>query len=420
MPWTEPIPPLESWGASLRDPLRPALVALAPREMGERLISLAPAPQGPPAFDPALLDRLAAALPVDTSALPHPLLERSVRFGLAHIELTFRGDRPRYGTGVYARPEHDGFPPTIVAAVDALTLWGLDARARRLFCHWLQTFVAPDGHIRYYGPSISEYGQLLTTARRVVERGAPASWLALHRDPLQRLALYLRSLVTGRCGVVLPVGVPEADEAHRPATYFHNAAWAVRGLRDWSALLTESLREPALAAAFSRTAALLHARLLATITETWPTDPTDWWLSPVLETDRPDFGRPPGRVTGTSFGSYTNYRYWPELLGSGVLPTSLARRVVRARLTSGGQLAGATRFEERLDDWPLMDHLEGLWSLGLRQDYWLCLWGHVQLHQAAGHLTAYEQVSLPPGGRVADHCLPCQLVAARATPRLLP
>lgn len=420
MPWTEPMPPMESWGACLRDPLRPVLIGLAPREMGERLMSLAPAPQGPPAFDPDLLKRLAAELPVDTGSLPHPLLARSVRVGLAHIELTFRGDQPRYGTGVYAQSEHEGFPPTIVATVDALTLWGLGTRARRLFGHWLHTFVARDGHIRYYGPSVSEYGQLLTTARRLVERGAPASWLVLHRAPLQALALYLRDLVTGRFGVVLPVGVPEADEAHRPATYFHNAAWAVRGMRDWSALLAEGLREPALAAAFSRTANLLRSRILAAIADTWPADPTDWWLSPVLEADRPDFGRPPRCVTGTTFGSYTNYRYWPELLGSGVLPADLARRVVRARLSSGGQLAGATRFEAHLDNWPLMDHLEGLWALGLRQDYWLCLWGHVCVHQAAGHLTAYEQVSLPPGGRVADHCLPCQLVAARATPRLLP
>ena len=36
------------------------------------------------------------------------------------------------------------------------------------------------------------------------------------------------------------------------------------------------------------------------------------------------------------------------------------------------------------------------------------------LAEAEGHLTAYEQVTLPPGGERAPYCLPCQLVAARA------
>ena len=34
--------------------------------------------------------------------------------------------------------------------------------------------------------------------------------------------------------------------------------------------------------------------------------------------------------------------------------------------------------------------------------------------QAEGHLTAYEQITLPPGEMVGPYCLPCQLVAARA------
>jgi hypothetical protein len=77
-----------------------------------------------------------------------------------------------------------------------------------------------------------------------------------------------------------------------------------------------------------------------------------------------------------------------------------------------------TRFEAHLDDWPLADYLEGLWALGRAEDYRISLWGHVLYHQAEGHLTAYEQVTLPPGRRLADYCLPCQLVAARAVPRL--
>lgn len=187
-------------------------------------------------------DRASKTRPsVDTG---HPFLDLSVRTALAHIDATFRGDHPKCGTGTYAQNTHDGFPPTIIAAVNALSAWGLNGRAARLF------------------------------------------------------------------------------------------------------------------------------------------------------------------------------RYWPELLSSGLLPGPMANRMVEARLTAGGQFCGLTRFAGHLDDWPLADYLYGLWTLGRKNDFLLSLYGHIAYHQAEGHLTAYEQVSFPPGRKKADDCLPCQLVAARAA-RLL-
>ena len=147
---------------------------------------------------------------------------------------------------------------------------------------------------------------------------------------------------------------------------------------------------------------------------TWPEDPADWWLPPKLEPlERPAF------VTATRDSSYTNYRYWPELLSSGLLPPEQATRIVEARLNAGGQFCGMTRFCQWLDDWPLAEYLEGLWALGRKDDFLLSLYGHVAYHQAEGHLTAYEQVSFPPGRERAAYCLPCQLVAPRAARRLI-
>ena len=67
--------------------------------------------------------------------------------------------------------------------------------------------------------------------------------------------------------------------------------------------------------------------------------------------------------------SYTNYRYWPELLSSGLLPSEQANRVVAARLMAGGQFCGMSRFAGHLDDWPLTEYLYGLWSLGRHNDF---------------------------------------------------
>jgi hypothetical protein len=397
------------------DPFRHKLLRVAEQDLPAQVQACAEPPQGEPAFDPALIAQLASRLELPFS-FPHPMLEKAVRVGLAHIDATFQGDHPKYGTGSYADPIHDGFPPTIIATVDALTLWGRAERAQRLFAYWLRHFVAADGTINYYGPSLSEYGQLLTTAKRLVQRTGDLRWLASHQGPLSSLASHVRALMYAH-GTHLSLlrGVPEADEASYQATYFHNNAWVVRGLLDWSDLLAGGLGRGEEARMLRRDALALRQLLLEALHSTWPADPQDWWLPPMLE----EHQRPQGFVTANRLGSYTNYRYWPELLSSQVLPRRLMRRLVRARLKGGGQYLGMTRFMAHLDDWPLMEYLEGLWALGLRRDYLLSLWGHIYFHQCQGHLTAYEQMTLPPGRKVADYCLPCQLVAVRACRRLL-
>ncbi len=380
----------------------------------DTVLSLYPPTQGEPAFDPEAVAAAAAELHTTPEVnTGHPFLDLSVKIGLAHIEFTFQGDHPKYGVGSYAGPEHDSFPPVIISAVDALSAWGLLARAEHLFRYWLEHFINDDGSIAYYGPSLSEHGQLLHTAAQLLERAGPGEWLAPNLLRLDRLARHLLRLREAD-GAGLLVGVPEADTRARVATYFHNNAWVAKGLRRWAGVRAQLGDAPGSWPEALRAAADgLAADTLRAIGETWPKDAEDWWLSPQVEP-----APRPQSLTDGELASYTNYRYWPELLSSDLLPPDLARRVVHARLSGGGQFCGMTRFYDHLDDWPLTDYLYGLWALGRTDDFLLSLYGHVAYHQAEGHLTAYEQVSFPPGQRVADYCLPCQLVAARAA-RLL-
>jgi hypothetical protein len=243
--------------------------------------------------------------------------------------------------------------------------------------------------------------------------------MARCREPLARLAGFLRAQMRGAQGIELMRGVPEADTRDDAATYFHNNAWVVRGLEDYATVRQAEEGQTPEREELRQEAATLQRLLLTAIRDTWPADPDDWWLRPVVETEGSrTMVRPHHRVTDSTLGSYANYRYWPELLSSGVLPDDLAERVVQARQTGGGQFCGTTRFLEHLDDWPLMDYLEGLRRLGRFADYRLSVWGHLLFHQADGHLTAYEQVTIPPGVKQADYCLPCQLVVARAVPFL--
>ena len=400
------------WLQSLEDPVR---VRFPGKPDLDTILSLFPRTTSEPAFDPeeiaARAKKLQATPKIDTG---HPFLDRSVRIGLAHIDATFDGDHPKYGVGVYKRPEHDGFPPTIIAAIDALSAWGLNQRAATLFRYWLVNFVREDGTINYYGPSISEYGQLLHTACLLNKRAGADGWWQDGFRPLDRMAEMLLALRAAAGDDGLIAGVPEADTRKQVSKYFHNNGWVVKGLRSWAELCThreaKATTQPEALVEFAHE---LKQDVLRAIRATWPSDPDDWWLSPRLEPTE----RPP-RATGTRDASYTNYRYWPELLSSGVLPEDLANRVVRSRLTAGGQFCGMTRFQNHLDDWPLAEYLTGLWELGRTDDFLLSLYGHVAYHQAEGHLTAYEQVTFPPGKKKADYCLPSQLVAARAARRI--
>ena len=372
--------------------------------------------KGKPAIERALIEanveKLRTWPAVDTG---HPFLDLSVKTGLAHIDATFAGNHPKYGVGTYAGDEHDGFPPTIIAAVDALSSWGLNDRATTLFAYWLGRFVRDNGTIDYYGPSIAEYGQLLHTASLLAERAGAGRWWNEGLAALDRIAEYLLQLRrAAEAGDGLISGSPEADTRKDVGKYFHNNAWVVKGLRSWATLCERRKALPTTTTVTARQVAdALSRDTLAAIERTWPANPVDWWLPAQIKS-----GPRPDCLTGSTEASYTNYRYWPELLSSGLLPARMAHRLVEARLSAGGQFCGMTRFADHLDDWPLADYLYGLWALGRRNDFLLTLYGHVAYHQAADHLTAYEQVSFPPGKRVADYCLPCQLVAARAA-RLL-
>ncbi len=401
------------WLASRTDPVRDVLADTGGKPDLDFILGLYPPTEGDPAFDPTVIksnvERLKTFPEVNTG---HLYLDLSVRTGLAHIDATFQADHPKYGIKYYGEGCHDGFPPIIIAAVDALTAWGLNARAVQLFRYWVLHFVRDDGWIHYRGTSLCELGQLLHTAALLEQRAGQTGWWADSAAGLERIAENL--LNQWRKGGGLLSGVPEDDEKDKVGAYFHNNAWVAAGLSRWAELCERRGYTAATPPEAVRKAAeSLRRMTLDAIVRHWPADPADWWLVPQVEpVERPE------SLTATRIASYTNYRYWPELLASGILPADLANRVVEARLSAGGQFCGMTRFLDRLDDWPLADYLHGLWHLGRKDDFLLSLYGHVACHQARGHLTAYEQVSLPPGRERWPYCLPCQLVAARAA-RLL-
>jgi hypothetical protein len=403
---------VEKWQRMMKDP---AYDMLKGKPDLDRILGLFSRPQGRAAFDPRVIQanikKLKTVPEINTG---HLFLDMSIKTSLAHIDATFQGDHPKYGVGTYGQVEHDGFPPTIIAAVDALSAWGVNVRAAQLFHYWLTNFVKEDGTFDYYGPSISEYGQMLHTATVLEARAGGKGWLNEGLPKLNLITEYMLRLISSASkenGLIS--GVPEADTRDQVDIYFHNNGWVVKGLDQWANLCEKTHFKPTTSVGVIRKASQkLKEDTLSAIRKTWPEDPCDWWLPAQLgEITRPRW------VTETREASYTNYRYWLELLSSGILPVDMANRLVSARLNGGGQFCGTTRFINWLDDWPLADYLYALWSLGRKNDFLMSLYGHVAYAQCEGHLTAYEQMSFPDdpkGSKRADYCLPCQLVAARA------
>jgi len=425
---------VEKWQRMMKDPVYDLLKGTPDLE---QILGLFPRPQGRPAFDPRVIQtnikKLKTVPEINTG---HPFLDQSIKTSLAHIDATFQGDHPKYGMGVYSRIEHDGFPPTIIAAVDALSAWGINTRAVQLFQYWLTNFVKEDGTFDYYGPSLSEYGQMLHTAKILEKRAVGNDWLKEGFSKLDLISEYLLRLISAASkedGLIS--GVPEADTRDQLGKYFHNNAWVVKGLKQWVQLCEKARFKPSTSIdIIKQMAQNLKNNTLSAIRKTWPSEPCAWWLpARTGEIDQPPYltivfeelkfdpssNRFPSsrELAKGNEASYTNYRYWPELLSSDILPEEMANRLVNARLMGGGQFCGMTRFLDWLDDWTLTDYLYALWSLGRKNDFLVSLYGHIAYHQCEGHLTAYEQMSFPgdpQGSKRADYCLPCQLVAARA------
>jgi hypothetical protein len=119
--------------------------------------------------------------------------------------------------------------------------------------------------------------------------------------------------------------------------------------------------------------------------------------------------------------TYVNYRYYPELLETAILPREDANAIIRAREDREGEQFGMTLFgrgdeeETHYDNWPLASYARGLLELGERRRFHNALVGHALHHQTHDTFTAYEQVTQTGDPRrcYADWCVPCQLVLPR-------
>jgi len=338
---------------------------------------------------------------------------------LVRALVTFTGKRPHYGVRsygpgtVYGAEYGDGFPPTIISLVDCLLDWGQEALACEYLAAFFEDFVRDDGRVKYYidpdidGCSVAEYGQFLWLANKCVAAGGTNEWLARLRPKLEAIRRWAWD-AQGKAPDGLVAGAPEADLRKEVGVYFHNNAWLWRGLRDCALTLG---RPEDIERCQNFRKLILDSVDKHTVRSVIPPfiPPMPLKLEPFAKMRLEPH-------TFVDINSYTNYRYWPELLSSGILRPEQMEAIVAYRKSHEGETAGLTRIWTWADNWTMAEHAAGIHMLGWRDELIRLLFSHLAGHTTPETWTAYEQVSIESGSPrtfKADYCVPSQLVAPR-------
>jgi hypothetical protein len=215
------------------------------------------------------------------------------------------------------------------------------------------------------------------------------------------------------------MGSPEADTRKEVNYYYSGNVWTWRGWTEIGRLLMEShdqamvQRGANLLAECKRYAADIDASIRKSVNR----GEQSAFVPPVA-----GFDERFETMTEDRFASYTNYRYWIEMLSAGCLRSQWHKSIIDYRVAHGGELLGTTRFERHLDDWPYAGYAYGLLLDDRVRHFLLGFYGDLAVHRMRGTFTAYEQVAirgLANRRYVADYCVPAQLVTPLAAKWML-
>merc|ERR1712100_654298 len=99
-------------------------------------------------------------------------------------------------------------------------------------------------------------------------------------------------------------------------------------------------------------------------------------------------------MTDSTLSSYSNFRYWSEILSAKCLGPEYDLAIMSFREHRGGTLAGMTRFEDHLDDMPTVGYAYSDIGYDRVQTFLQLQSGHAGLYQSPGTFWSSEQMSL--------------------------
>lgn len=354
--------------------------------------------------------------------VPEARVNDSARASIVRAVISEIGNHPKCGVGVYWGTEHDTFPPPTILLNLCLLDWGFSGEVKARLSYYLSHYVKPDGTFDYYGPAISEYGQMLTVAARYVQVRGDTNWFLENLPALRRITESLVAQILASRKRDPPdspdygllYGSAEADTRKDKRFYFSGDVWCWRGLEEMGHLLNEVGQREGDAALGQFGENLLEEAdsfqgvVLAAMCRAFQNDATPPFLPPDAGTEKPF-----ENMTENEFATYTNYRYWPEMLSAGMLPPELQDAIITYRTARGGEVAATTRLEDVMDDWPYANYAWGLMEAGQIEHFLLGFYGHLAFHETPGTFNAYESVNIKGDSKrtyASDYCVAAQVV----------
>jgi hypothetical protein len=366
--------------------------------------------------------------------LPYKEMQTGLLAMMANLFQVFTGDHAHYGHLYYGREIHDNFPPSYLSGIEICYSLGMKEHAWGMLSHLLRFGIDIKGRFYYRqglkdwnGASGSEYGRFFCLVERLWKSNPVAYPLKAHIETLAHMGSYLLSHIQkDQKGRNLLLMCAEADTRSRIRAYTSNNLWAVQGLKSLGNLL-QNMGQPE-GIRFKIAAGSLYDDLRAMLDEEklqspWgPLVPFQSSYTPLPLTlsqcedsssgvpsedyfSQLDFDSDMEIEQDYSQNTYANYRYYAEMLSSGLLSPEESEAIVKMRETKGGELLGMTRFYERLDDWPADNYARYYLETDRLDKYLLLYYAHFLYHGNPDTGVYYEQVTTD-GKVFAPDCVP--------------
>ena len=333
---------------------------------------------------------------------PHAFLKKGILAGLTKSLITQYDGALRYGATRYYCDEGksaESFPPTVLTFCEGALFYGLEEEALRFLGRFIRDFVSEDGAIlhRDNGAALSEHGMLLALFARCRGQLDAPGFFAEHGPAAEAVARRLFRL-TEKAGEKLVAGCPEDDLRNAPARQWFSAnLWIARGLLEYAKTFPGVLPEEKIKTFAAKVVRSCQESAIPCGDGLVFIPPCPEYREPFADMNAFLEVAPGDDIH--SLASYTNYRIYPEMLSTTLLPAETAREIVNFRRARGGDFNGATAFRifrdfpplaRCLDDWPLHNMLKGLAHYGEYGEFVRLLAGHMALHQSRGTFFAPE------------------------------
>ena len=261
--------------------------------------------------------------------------------------------------------------------------------------------------------SLADYGQLIELwvdlARAMEQESDGVAWVERTWPQLWQLVNFTLHLHTAAIAAKHPfpaegllVGPAEHDTCSYYGPFFSINAWTWRGWKTLRAFVLDT--DAALPGADEAYAAMLEARM-ATLARAIDAavsvslvrkDGKAFFLPPFAVVNATPYSSMIERGMQGSSGasSYTNFRYWAEMLSSGFFSPEISNAISDFRETHTGTLSGMTRFLDHLDDMPAEGYAYAAMDLSRVASFQSLLFGHAANYHSRGVYNAPEQMSL--------------------------